>query len=124
MQNIEQQLCYYRFVRLDVDPESITWKRVVDVNDRFLRGITVGQGPQEKGMTRATGFNITVSSEIMAVSQLLAAAAAVVALRAPGSILTARIAGARPNYGLEGHEGPTWGNGHWHQSFRCVGYPA
>jgi formate--tetrahydrofolate ligase len=36
-------------------------------NDRFLRGITTGQGAQEKGMTRQTAFNITVSSEIMAV---------------------------------------------------------
>lgn len=57
-----------RFVRLDVDPETITWKRVVDINDRFLRVITTGQGAQEKNMTRQTGFNITVSSEIMAVS--------------------------------------------------------
>ena len=59
-----------RFVRLDMDPATITWKRVVDINDRFLRGITVGQGPQERNMTRETGFNITVSSEIMAVCLL------------------------------------------------------
>ena len=58
------------FVRLDIDPATITWKRVVDINDRFLRGITVGQGPQERNMTRETGFNITVSSEIMAVCLL------------------------------------------------------
>lgn len=58
-------------MRLDIDPEALTWKRVVDVNDRFLRGITTGQGPQEKGMTRSTGFNITVSSEVMAVRPLL-----------------------------------------------------
>ena len=36
-----------RFVRLDIDPATITWKRVVDVNDRFLRTITVGQGKDE-----------------------------------------------------------------------------
>jgi formyltetrahydrofolate synthetase len=59
-----------RFARLDIDPESITWRRVVDVNDRFLRGITVGRGPEEKGMERETGFDITVASEIMAILAL------------------------------------------------------
>ena len=136
-----------RFARLDIDPESVTWRRVIDTNDRFLRQITVGQvcrpacftavaacaprchttkcmgcsvaavciiaplrfatpsnapidrwiclstsvsaclvaarpvqlvwscrvstqGPNEKGQTRATGFDITVASEIMAVLAL------------------------------------------------------
>ncbi|KAI3862850.1 hypothetical protein MKW98_008690 [Papaver atlanticum] len=59
-----------KLVRLDIDPESITWRRVMDVNDRFLRKITVGQGPEEKGMTRETGFDIAVASEIMAVLAL------------------------------------------------------
>ncbi len=58
------------FVRLDIDPETITWKRVLDTNDRFLRKITVGQGPQEKGKTRETGFDIAVASEIMAILAL------------------------------------------------------
>lgn len=58
------------FVRLDLDPALITWRRVLDVNDRFLRKITVGQGPEEKGMTRETGFDIAVGSEIMAVLAL------------------------------------------------------
>ncbi|HSM24303.1 MAG TPA: formate--tetrahydrofolate ligase [Anaerolineaceae bacterium] len=58
------------FVRLDIDPDSITWKRVIDTNDRFLRGITVGEGPDEKGRTRSTGFDITVASEIMAILAL------------------------------------------------------
>lgn len=58
------------FVRLDIDPETITWRRVLDTNDRFLRKITVGQGPQEKGMTRETGFDIAVASEIMAILAL------------------------------------------------------
>jgi formyltetrahydrofolate synthetase len=58
------------FVRLDIDPDSITWRRVVDTNDRFLRGITIGQGPAEKGRTRETGFDITVASEIMAILAL------------------------------------------------------
>lgn len=59
-----------QFARLDIDPESITWRRVVDCNDRFLRGITVGQAPTEKGFTRATGFDITVASECMAILAL------------------------------------------------------
>ncbi|CAG7868087.1 unnamed protein product [Brassica rapa] len=59
-----------KFARLDIDPDSITWRRVMDVNDRFLRKITVGQGPEEKGMTRETGFDISVASEIMAVLAL------------------------------------------------------
>ncbi|KAG9139294.1 hypothetical protein Leryth_011294 [Lithospermum erythrorhizon] len=59
-----------KFARLDIDPETITWRRVMDVNDRFLRKITVGQGPEEKGMVRETGFDIAVASEIMAVLAL------------------------------------------------------
>ncbi len=59
-----------RFVRLDIDPDSITWRRVIDTNDRFLREITIGEGPEEKGMTRKTGFDITVASEIMAILAL------------------------------------------------------
>ncbi|MBW8012516.1 MAG: formate--tetrahydrofolate ligase [Chloroflexi bacterium] len=59
-----------RFVRLDIDPDSITWRRVVDINDRFLRGITIGQGPKEKGVTRETGYDITVASEVMAILAL------------------------------------------------------
>lgn len=59
-----------RFARLDIDPASITWQRVVDTNDRFLRKITVGQGPQEKGFTRETGYDISVASEVMAVLAL------------------------------------------------------
>ena len=56
--------------RLDIDPASITWNRVIDVNDRLLRGIRIGLGPSEKGFTRDTGFDITVSSEIMAILAL------------------------------------------------------
>ena len=59
-----------RFVRLDIDPETLTWRRVVDINDRMLRGITIGQGPKETGFTRETGFDITVASEIMAILAL------------------------------------------------------
>ncbi len=57
-------------VRLDIDPETITWRRVIDTNDRLLRTITVGEGPDEKGFTRLTGFDITVASEVMAILAL------------------------------------------------------
>jgi formyltetrahydrofolate synthetase len=59
-----------RLVRLDLDPDSITWRRVVDTNDRFLRTITIGQGPEEKGFARQTGFDIAVASEAMAILAL------------------------------------------------------
>ena len=59
-----------RFVRLDIDPDTITWRRVVDTNDRMLRGVTIGQGPGEKGFTRKTGFDMAVASEIMAILAL------------------------------------------------------
>ncbi len=59
-----------RLVRLDIDPASVTWRRVTDTNDRFLRGITVGEGPEEKGYTHKTGFDITVASELMAILAL------------------------------------------------------
>jgi methylenetetrahydrofolate dehydrogenase (NADP+)/methenyltetrahydrofolate cyclohydrolase/formyltetrahydrofolate synthetase len=56
--------------RLDIDPASLTWNRVLDVNDRMLRQIKIGLGPEEKGFTRDTGFDITVASEIMAILAL------------------------------------------------------
>jgi methylenetetrahydrofolate dehydrogenase (NADP+) / methenyltetrahydrofolate cyclohydrolase / formyltetrahydrofolate synthetase len=59
-----------RFARLDIDPDAISWRRVVDTNDRFLREITIGEGPEEKGRIRKTGFDITVASEIMAILAL------------------------------------------------------
>ncbi|KGL77367.1 C-1-tetrahydrofolate synthase, cytoplasmic, partial [Tinamus guttatus] len=58
------------FVRLDIDPATITWQRVLDTNDRFLRRITIGQSPTEKGFSRTAQFDITVASEIMAVLAL------------------------------------------------------
>lgn len=61
-----------RFAKLDIDPESITIKRVVDCNDRFVREITLGQGKNEasKYPPRVSGFDITVASEIMAILAL------------------------------------------------------
>ena len=59
-----------KFARLDIDPDTVTWKRCVDVNDRMLRGITVGQGPQEKGFELQTNYYISVASELMAILAL------------------------------------------------------
>ncbi|XP_059504900.1 C-1-tetrahydrofolate synthase, cytoplasmic isoform X2 [Stegostoma tigrinum] len=59
-----------RFVRLDIEPDTITWQRVMDTNDRFLRKMTIGQSSTEKGYTRTAQFDITVASEIMAVLAL------------------------------------------------------
>jgi formyltetrahydrofolate synthetase len=56
--------------RLDIDPASITWQRVVDINDRLLRKIQIGLGDEEKGNERLTGYDITVASEIMAILAL------------------------------------------------------
>jgi formate--tetrahydrofolate ligase len=52
---------------LRIDPLSITWPRVVDVNDRALRRIVVGLGGRDNGRPRETGFDIAVSSEVMAI---------------------------------------------------------
>lgn len=59
-----------RLVRLDIDRDSITWRRVMDTNDRFLRSITIGQGENESEYQRQTGFDITVASEVMAILAL------------------------------------------------------
>ncbi|RKF63544.1 C-1-tetrahydrofolate synthase, cytoplasmic [Erysiphe neolycopersici] len=60
----------HKFARLDIDPSTITWRRVLDVNDRHLRGVTVGTAATEKGQTRETGFDISVASECMAILAL------------------------------------------------------
>ncbi|MDZ4654404.1 MAG: formate--tetrahydrofolate ligase [Coriobacteriia bacterium] len=53
--------------QLDIDPYSITWRRVVDLNDRALRNVVVGLGGKLDGPPRETGFDIAVASEVMAV---------------------------------------------------------
>ncbi|CAI2593399.1 Formate--tetrahydrofolate ligase 1 [Apilactobacillus kunkeei] len=53
--------------KLNIDPRTITWKRVVDINDRELRNVIVGLGGRTSGVPREDGFDITVASEIMAV---------------------------------------------------------
>ncbi len=58
------------FARLDIDEATITWRRVVDINDRMLREIEVGLGKDEVGHAHRTGYDIAVASEIMAVLAL------------------------------------------------------
>lgn len=56
---------------LDIDPDTITWRRVMDVNDRALRKIIVGLGGRSTGgVPRETGFDISVASEVMAILAL------------------------------------------------------
>ncbi|WP_108659395.1 formate--tetrahydrofolate ligase [Acuticoccus kandeliae] len=50
-----------------IDPGRITWRRVLDMNDRALRNTVVGLGGRANGVTRETGFDITVASEVMAI---------------------------------------------------------
>jgi formate--tetrahydrofolate ligase len=53
--------------QLNIDPRRVTWRRVVDMNDRALRTITSGLGGFHNGVVREAGFDITVASEIMAI---------------------------------------------------------
>jgi formate--tetrahydrofolate ligase len=55
---------------LNLDPRRILWKRVVDINDRALRHVTVGLGGPTSGVPREDGFDITVASELMAILTL------------------------------------------------------
>lgn len=57
----------YHGNELNIDPNKITWKRVLDLNDRALRMITVGLSDKPKSKERNTGFDISVASEIMAI---------------------------------------------------------
>ena len=52
---------------LNIDPRTIVWKRVMDMNDRALRQITIGLGGTSNGIPRESGFNITAASEVMAI---------------------------------------------------------
>ena len=52
---------------LNIDPRTILWKRVIDMNDRSLRDITIGLGGTANGVPRQDGFNITPASEVMAI---------------------------------------------------------
>jgi formate--tetrahydrofolate ligase len=65
---IDSHLMHGNALRLD--PNSITWRRVVDISDRALRQIVVGLGGRENGLPRETGFDIAVASEVMAILAL------------------------------------------------------
>jgi formate--tetrahydrofolate ligase len=52
---------------LGIDPRTVVWKRVMDMNDRALRNVMVGMGGKADGIPRETGFDITAASEIMAI---------------------------------------------------------
>jgi formate--tetrahydrofolate ligase len=56
----------YQGNELGIDPHNITWRRVLDVNDRALRNIVIGLGGRADGVPRQTGFDITAASEVMA----------------------------------------------------------
>jgi len=60
----------YHGNKLNIEPLSVSWPRVVDINDRALREIIVGLGGKENGYPRETGFDIAVASEVMAVLAL------------------------------------------------------
>ena len=57
----------YQGNELNIDPNNITWKRCLDLNDRALRFVEIGKGGKFDGIERKDGFNITVASEIMAI---------------------------------------------------------
>ena len=56
--------------RLQIDPHNITWRRVLDVNDRALRNLVVGLGSKVDGVPRQSGFDITAASEVMVLLSL------------------------------------------------------
>ncbi len=53
--------------QLNIDKDNLVFKRCLDMNDRALRKVEIGQGPKSNGVERTEGFNITVASEIMAI---------------------------------------------------------
>lgn len=60
----------FRHNRLNIDLDKIYWHRVVDIGDRFLRNVKIGLGSKNDGIARASGFDITAASEIMAILAL------------------------------------------------------
>ncbi len=67
----DDQLSNLGLKRLGMDPNQISWRRVVDMNDRALRNIIVGLGGELEGRPRETGYDITVASELMAILALV-----------------------------------------------------
>ena len=60
----------YKGNKLNIDTDSISWKRVVDISDRYLRNVKIGLGGDKDGIPRDSGFDITVASEVMAILAL------------------------------------------------------
>lgn len=91
---------WYHGNPLNIDPKRIVIRRVMDVNDRFLRNITVGLGGEKNGIPRDTGFDITVASELMAILALATGstnAEAIKSLRARiGQMVVAFTAEGKP----------------------------
>jgi len=56
--------------KLRINPDTIMWRRVVDVSDRYLRNVRIGLGSKKDGIPRDSGFDITVASEVMAILAL------------------------------------------------------
>jgi formate--tetrahydrofolate ligase len=79
---------------LDIDVRRVTWRRVLDMNDRALRGITQSLGGVANGFPRESGFDITVASEVMAVLCLASGAADLEARL--GRIIVAETRDRRP----------------------------
>jgi formate--tetrahydrofolate ligase len=87
---------------LRLDPRAITWRRVLDVNDRALRNVVIGLGDRQDGVLRQTGFDITAASEVMAILALTSSQAdmrarlgrIVVGYTADGEPVTAEQIGA------------------------------
>jgi formate--tetrahydrofolate ligase len=72
---------WYHGNPLGIDPERIQIRRTVDVNDRFLRNITIGQGGKSNGFPRQSGFDIVAASELMAILALVTGNNSLEALR-------------------------------------------
>ena len=77
----DEQLEKLGLKRLLIDPNQISWRRVVDMNDRALRNVIVGLGGPLEGRPRETGYDITVASELMAILALVDGANYAEALR-------------------------------------------
>ena len=67
----DEELAELGLGRIGIDPNRITWRRVLDVNDRALRNTIVGLGGAADGIARETGFDIAVASELMAILALV-----------------------------------------------------
>jgi len=66
----DDQLAALGLAALKIDPHNVSWRRVLDVNDRALRNVVVGLGGRLDGLARQTGYDITAASEIMAILAL------------------------------------------------------